>query len=75
MAENSFKNIFFNKSDLTTNIFMLVNIEQIFRFILEINSIPNDLHGHMVVAMCCNIGHLVKKMGKKEVELEVSFLP
>ena len=75
MAENSFlsKNHFFKQSDLTTNIFMLVNLEPIFGFILEINSIPNYLHGHTVAAMCFDIGHLVKKLGKNEAELEVSF--
>jgi len=57
------KNHFFKKSDLTTNIFMLVNLEPIFGFILEINSIPNYLHGHTVAAMCFNMGHLVKKVG------------
>ena len=57
------KNHFFQKCDLTTNIFMLVNLEPIFGFILEINSIPNYLHGHTVAAMCFNMGHLVKKVG------------
>ena len=77
MAKNRFfyqKNHFFKKFDLTTNIFMLVNLEPIFGFILEINSIPNYLHGHTVVAMCFNMGHLVKKSGKNEAELEVSIL-
>ena len=79
MAENRFfffnhKNHFFKKSDLTTNIFMLVNLEPIFGFILEINSILKYLHGHMVVAMCFNMGHLVKKSGKNEADLEVSIL-
>ena len=54
-----------------TNIFMLVNLELFFGFILEINRIPNHLHGHTVVAMCFNMGHLVKKIGKNVVELEV----
>ena len=57
------KNHFFHKSNLTTNIFMLVNLEPIFGFILEINSIPNQLHGHTVAAMCFNMGYLVKKVG------------
>ena len=56
------KNLFFKKSDWTTNIFMLVNLEPIFGFILEINSIPNYLHGHTVVAMSFNMGHLVKTL-------------
>ena len=51
-----------------------VNLEPIFGFILEINSIPNYLNGHTVVAMCFNMGHLVKKSGKNEAELEVSIL-
>ena len=68
------KNHFFKKSDLTTNIFMLVNLEPISGFILETNSIPNYLHGHMVAAMCFNMGHLVKKLCKNEAELEVSIL-
>ena len=68
------KIIFFFKSDLTTNIFMLVNLEPIFGFILEISSIPNYLHGHTVVAMCFIMGHLVKQSGKNEAELEVSIL-
>ena len=76
MAENSFlsEKSLKKKSDLTTNIFMLVNLEPIFGFILEINSIPNYLHRHTVVAMCFNMGHLVKKLGKNEAELEVSIL-
>ena len=53
---------------------MLVNLEPISGFILEINSIPNYLHGHTVAAMCFNMGHLVKKLGKNEAELEVSIL-
>ena len=77
MAENSFlskKISFFKKSDWTTNIFMLVNLEQTFGFILDINSIPNYLHGHTVVAMSFNMGHLVKKLDKNEAELEVKIL-
>ena len=53
---------------------MLVNLEPIFGFILEINSITNYLHGHTVVAMCFDMGHRVKKSGKNEAELEVSIL-
>ena len=76
MAENNFlsKKSLKKKYDLTTNIFMLVNLEPISGFILEINSIPNYLHGHTVAAMCFNMGHLVKKLGKNEAELEVSIL-
>ena len=65
------KNHLFKKSSLTTNIFMLVNLEPIFGFILEINRIPNHLHGHMVVSMCFNMGHLVKNLAKNEAKLEV----
>ena len=64
MAESSLKKKKINKikkSGLTTNIFILVNLEPIFGFILEINSIPDYLHGHTVAAMCLNMGHLVKK--------------
>ena len=49
-----------NKSNLTTNIFMLVNLEPFSGFILEIKSIPNYLQGHTVAAMRFNMGHLVK---------------
>ena len=45
------------------NIFMLVNLEPLFGFVLEINSIPYYLHRHMLVDMCFNMGHLVKKVG------------
>ena len=53
---------------------MLMNLEPIFEFILEINSIPNYLHGHTVLGMCFNMGHLLKKLGKNEAEIEVSIL-
>ena len=45
------------KSDLKTNSVMLVNIEPSFGFILEIKSIPNCLHEHMISAMHFNMGH------------------
>ena len=66
MSENSFlsKKSLFKKSNLTTKIVMLVNLEPISGFILEIKSILNYLQGHTVAAMCFNIGHLVKKLGK-----------
>ena len=53
---------------------MLVNLEQISGFILEINRIPIYLNGHTVAAMCFNIGHLLIKLGKNEAEFEVSNL-
>ena len=53
---------------------MLVNLGIIFVFILKIKGIPNYQHGHMVIAMCFNMGHLVKYLGKNEAELEVSIL-
>ena len=54
-----------------TNIFMLVNLTP---FSGLVHSIPNHLHGHTVAAMYFNFGHLVKKFGKNEAELEVSLL-
>ena len=62
MAETHFnqENYFFKKSNMTTNIFILANLEPISRFILEIQTISKYLHGHMVEAMWFNIGHLVK---------------
>ena len=56
------KIIFFKKSNWTTNIFMLVNLELISGLILEINSIPYYLPRHTVAAMCFHIRHLVKKV-------------
>ena len=53
------KNIF-KKSNLTTNIFALVNLEPNYGFILDIKSIQNYLQGHTVAAMCFNMGNLVK---------------
>ena len=53
---------------------MQVNLEPISGFILEINNIPNYLHGYTLAAMTFNMGHLVKKVGENETELEVSIL-
>ena len=47
-----------------------MNLEPIFGFILEINSLPSYLHKRTVVAMCFDVGHLVKKLGKNKAELE-----
>ena len=62
MAEKAFykKKLLFKKSNLTIKMFMLVNLEPISRFILEIKSNPNDLQGHMVATMCFEMGHLLK---------------
>ena len=75
--KNSFykeKNHFFRKFNRETNIVMLINLDPILEFILEIKIIPNYLHGHMVAAMCFNMGNLVKKLGKNAAELEVLIL-
>ena len=50
----------FKKSTWLNNIFILVNLELISGFILQIKSIQNYLQGHMVAAMCFNMGHLIK---------------
>ena len=44
---------------------MLVNLEPIVGFMLEIKSIQIYLHGHTVSAMCFNMGHLLKQVGQK----------
>ena len=45
---------------------MLVNIDPILGFILEIQSIPNYLDEQTVSAMCFIIGHLFVKDGQKQ---------
>ena len=57
------ENHLFKRSNLTTNIVTIVNIEPHLGYMLEIKGIPNYLRGHTVVAMCFNMGHLVKKVG------------
>ena len=56
----SIRQIFFRKSKLKTNIWMLVNLELILGFMLEIKSIPIYQHGHAVSAMCFNMGRLLQ---------------
>ena len=59
---------------MTTKNVMLVNLEPILGFILKIKNIPNYLHMHMVLAMCFYKKHILKKVGKNEVVLEVYIL-
>ena len=58
---------FSKRISLATNLLMLVNQEPIFGFILEIKSIPNLLHGCMVLAMCLFWGIFYKRLDKNEV--------
>ena len=57
---SSNKCIFQKKSNLTTNIMMIVNLEPILEFTLEIKSNPTYIHGHTVSPMCLNMGHILE---------------
>ena len=59
------KNHFFQKSNFSTNIVMLVNLEQLFGYILEIKSIQNYLQEHTVSPVCFIMGNLLEQVGLK----------
>ena len=53
-------NLFFLKSNLTTNLMMLLNLETFLGFVLEFKINPIYLHEHMVSYMCFNMGHTLE---------------
>ena len=68
------KKVTFSKSNLTTNLETLVNLEPSFGVMLEIKTIPNYLHGHTVSTVRLIWLIYWNKFGKKECELEVLIL-
>ena len=68
------KKVTFSKSNLTTNLETLVNLEPTFGIMLEIKTIPNYLHGHTVSTVRLIWLIYWNKFGKKECELEVLIL-
>ena len=68
------KKVTFSKSNLTTNLETLKNLEPSFGVILEIKTIPNYLHGHTVSTVPLIWLIYWNKFGKKECELEVLIL-
>ena len=68
------KKVTFSKSNLTTNLETLKNLEPSFGVILEIKTIPNYLHGHTVSTVRLIWLIYWNKFGKKECKLEVLIL-
>ena len=68
------KKVTFSKSNLTTNLETLVNLEPSFGVMLEIKTIPNYLHGHTVSTVRLIWLIYWNKFGKKECELKVLIL-